>query len=170
VADLIGILPPGARVLELGSGPGLLAERVLQRCPQVERYTLLDFSEPMLQLSRDRLSAFPAASFLHASFKAEDWTRHAAGPFDCVVSMQAVHELRHKRHASRLYAQIYDVLASPGLVLVCDHLPFDESAASTALYMTELEQFAALEQARFDRVRVELAIDGLVLYAAERTA
>ena len=35
---------PGARVLELGSGPGFLAERVLERCPQLGTYTLVDFS------------------------------------------------------------------------------------------------------------------------------
>jgi hypothetical protein len=62
------------------------------------------------------------------------------------------------------------VLATPGLVLICDHLPFDESAASTALYMTEEEQFAALEEAGFTNVRVELSINRLVLYAGERTS
>ena len=33
IADRVAMLAPGARVLELGSGPGLLAHRVLQRCP-----------------------------------------------------------------------------------------------------------------------------------------
>ncbi len=59
-------------------------------------YTLLDFSEPMLALSRTRLMAFPSASFVRASFKATDWPERVSGPCDCVVSMQAVHELRHK--------------------------------------------------------------------------
>src|SRR5919106_241316 len=117
----------GARVLELGSGPGLLAHRVLQRCSNLETYTLVDFSEPMLALSRERLAAFPAASFVLASFKSEDWTRRVEGRFDCVVSMQAVHELRHKRHARRLYEQVSQALAVPGVVLVCDHTPFDDS-------------------------------------------
>src|SRR5215475_14763457 len=50
IARRVATLPPGARVLELGSGPGFLAHRVLQRCPSLEGYTLLDFSEPMLAL------------------------------------------------------------------------------------------------------------------------
>ena len=58
IATLIAKLPRRARVLELGSGPGLLAHRVLQRCPDLEIYTLMDFSEPMLTLSRERLAAF----------------------------------------------------------------------------------------------------------------
>lgn len=170
IAARVATLGPGARVLELGSGPGLLAHRVLQRCPNVETYTLMDFSEPMLALSRERLGAFPAASFVLASFKCEDWPRRVGGRVDCVVSMQAVHELRHTRHAPWLYEQIHHVLSNPGLVLVCDHTPFDDSPRSTALYMTEQEQHRALTDARFANVRVDLARNGLVLYAAEKAA
>ena len=170
IAARVATLAPGARVLELGSGPGLLAHRVLQRCPSLENYTLMDFSEPMLALSRERLGAFPAASFVLASFKSEDWPRRVGGGFDCVVSMQAVHELRHKRHALRLYEQIHQVLSVPGLVLVCDHTPLDDSPRNVALYMTEQEQQHALADARFANVHVDLARNGLVLYTAEKAA
>jgi cyclopropane fatty-acyl-phospholipid synthase-like methyltransferase len=170
IAARVATLAPGARILELGSGPGLLAHRVLQRCPNVETYTLVDFSAPMLALSRERLAAFPAASFVLASFRSEDWTRRAGGPFDCVVSMQAVHELRHKRHARRLYEQVHHILAVPGLFLVCDHTPFDDSEKSIALYMTEQEQQQALVDAGFANVHVDLATNGLILYTGERSA
>ena len=130
----------------------------------------MDFSEPMLALSRERLAAFPAASFVLASFKSEDWTRRVGGRFDCVVSMQAVHELRHQRHVPRLYEQVYQVLAVPGLILVCDHTPLDDSPKSIALYMTEKEQQQALADAGFAGVHVELAMNGLMLYAGERAA
>jgi SAM-dependent methyltransferase len=170
IAESVATLPPGARVLELGSGPGFLAHRVLERCPNLAGYTLLDFSEHMMALSRERLLAVPAASFVLASFKAEDWTRRVVSPFDCVVSMQAVHELRNKRHAQRLYAQLYQVLAVPGFVMICDHTPFADSVASTALYMTEQEQQHALTEAGFANVRTELSLNGLVLYAGQRAA
>ena len=167
ISGLIAALPPGARILELGSCPGLLAHRVLQQGPDPGGYALLDFSEPMLASSRQRLAAFPAASFVLASFKSGDWPRRAGGPFDCVVTMQAVHELRHKRHAPRLYEQIRQVLGAPGLFLVCDHTPLDGSPRSVALYMTEQEQQQAMAHAGFANVRVELARNALVLYAGD---
>ena len=82
--------------------------------------------------------------------------------------MQAVHELRHKRHALRLYAQVYHTLAVPGQFMICDHAPLDDSSRSSELYMTEPEQLDALEEAGSANVRIELRIDSLVLYAGER--
>ena len=122
----------------------------------------------MLALSRDRLAAFPAASFVHASFKSEDWAGRVEGRFDCVLSMQAVHELRCKRRAPRLYEQVYKILAVPGIILICDHTPFDDSPKSIALYMTAQEQQQALAEAGFANVHIELSMNGLVLYAGER--
>ena len=143
---------------------------MLDRCQSIESYTLLDFSEHMLGLSRDRLVAFPAATFVPASFKSEDWTRRVESPFDCVIAMQSVHELRHKRHATLLYEQVYQVLSVPGLLAICDHLPCYGSPTSTALYMTEPEQLQALAAAGFSNGHIELSMNGMVLYLGERTA
>src|SRR5262245_40582186 len=63
IAERVGALRYDLRVLELGSGPGFLAECVLERCPNVSSYTLLDFSPHMLSASRERLSRFAAARF-----------------------------------------------------------------------------------------------------------
>jgi len=82
--------------------------------------------------------------------------------------MQAVHELRHKRHAPPLYRQVYHVTAPLGHVLICDHLPLDDAPRSLALYMTEQEQLAALSRAGFNRVRSVLAVDTLLLYVCEK--
>jgi SAM-dependent methyltransferase len=188
IARRVATLPPGTRVLELGSGPGLLAHRVMATCANVSAYVLLDFSEAMLALSRLRLAAFPEVSFVRASFKSEDWPHQvrqkahfaSIGPaegshrigalFDCVLSMQAVHELRNKRHALRLYEQVYDVLTPRGQIMICDHLPFDDSAKNTTLYMTEQEQIDALANAGFTGVRVEMRRDSLALYCGERSS
>ena len=63
-------VPQPRTVLELGCGPGLLAEHILQRCPFIERYALLDFSPTMLELSRQRLQSFSErVVFLQVDFK-----------------------------------------------------------------------------------------------------
>ena len=170
IADQVAKLKSNARILELGCGPGLLAECILQRCPDLERYTLLDFSEAMLTLSKRRLGSYSAAAFVQASFKSGDWTCEVDGPFDAVVSMQAVHELRHKRHAVALYEQTRRVLVTPGTLLLCDHTPFDDSLKSATLYMTEDEQLRALADAGFSNVQVSLSLNGLVLYQADANA
>lgn len=147
---------PEPRILELGSGPGFLAEHVLDRCPSLLRYTLLDFSMPMLSLSQRRLERHRSRTrFVQADFKSSTWFSKVGGPFDFVFSLQAVHELRHKRHAPRLYAQIRALLSSGTEFIVCDHLP--DSAPTprhTRLYMTTTENLAELAKAGFSAPEV----------------
>ena len=50
-AEAVGIKKAALSVFELGCGPGLLAEALLQNC-RIERYTLIDFSPEMLEFGR----------------------------------------------------------------------------------------------------------------------
>src|SRR5215467_7147438 len=61
-AEAAGIQKDRLSVLELGCGPGFLAEQLLQNC-NVSRYTLVDFSPHMLELSRQRLAGFKGRCF-----------------------------------------------------------------------------------------------------------
>jgi len=156
------------RVLELGSGPGFLAEYVLGRCSSVVQYTLLDFSDAMLVQSRRRLSHHAErTTHVQADFKSDSWPGAVGGNFDFVFSLQAVHELRHKRHAPRLYGQVRSVLSSRAEFVVCDHLP---EGASTprhrVLYMTEAENLAALVSAGFRDPAVVWSEHQMAMYRA----
>jgi SAM-dependent methyltransferase len=157
-----------ARILELGSGPGFLAEQILDRCASVERYTLLDFSEAMLALSRRRLGGHSERTdFLQASFKSQSWPGQLSGPFDLVLSLQAIHELRHKRHAPRLYGQIRSLVAPGAELLVCDHLPDGApTPRHRILYLSMTEHLAALENAGFSDARVVWSGHDMALYRA----
>jgi ubiquinone/menaquinone biosynthesis C-methylase UbiE len=149
--------PHLSNIIELGSGPGFLAEYILTRCPEIERYTLLDFSPHMLAISRKRLEAFgPRGSFLQVDFKQSGWADRADTAYDCIVTIQAVHELRHKRHAPLFYKECSRILKNGGLLLVCDRLPQDDSDRERALFMTDQEQLAAIRQAGFEHVQVLL--------------
>lgn len=168
-AELVAALPNGARVLEIGAGPGLLAEAVLASCPNVRSYTLLDFSSHMLELSKRRLAGFVNAEFIRADFKKADWTQALAAPYTAVLAMQAVHEIRHKRHVPGLYRQLHALLAPRGLLAVCDGVPrAPESSFHRYLYMTRDEQLDAFAKAGFDEVSLDLELFPVVLVAGRR--
>ncbi len=135
------------RVLELGSGPGLLAECILTRDVA---YTCLDFSPPMHDLARERCGA--RAAYVLADFKQPGWSK-GLGMFDAIVTMQAVHELRHKRHAVELYREACSIAP---LLVVCDHEPMLTATTRfthdqlRALNATADEQHAAMREAGYE--------------------
>ena len=102
-----------AKIVELGAGPGMLAEEILKSC-LIERYMLVDFSAPMLDFARHRLKRFDGITqYIREDFRSDAWTNGLTG-FDAVVTMQAVHEVRHKRHAPQLYTRIFCVIRPGG--------------------------------------------------------
>src|SRR5688500_13553429 len=61
------------RILELGSGPGHLAARLLAEC-HITRYVALDFSKAMHDLAREHLgSAASRVEFVQRDFRRPDW-------------------------------------------------------------------------------------------------
>ena len=158
-----------SHILELGSGPRFLADHILRRSPFLESYVLLDFSQAMLDASRERLKKLTMSTplrFLRADFRDPTCTAQLQ-VVDAVVSMQAVHELRHKRRAPALYEQVLSILRPGGVVLICDHLPGPEAdARRRALFMTAEEQLAAFRAGGFGEVKVLLELKGMALYRA----
>jgi ubiquinone/menaquinone biosynthesis C-methylase UbiE len=154
-----------ADVLELGSGPGFLAAYLLTQLPQLNLH-LLDFSEAMHSLARERLGTSAlSVQFIARSFREPDWSADLQS-FDCVITNQAVHELRHKRHAVDLHRAVLALLKPQGSYLVCDHYVGGDGMRNDQLYMTIQEQRAALLAAGFSRVDQLLAKGGLVLNRA----
>ena len=156
---------PSPRILELGSGPGFLAQRILERIKDAD-YTAVDFSPAMHALARARLKPFSdRVTFLERSFKSDGWT-DGLQPFDIVVTNQAVHELRHKRHAVNLHRQVRGLLGPGGCYLVSDHFFGDGGASDGELFMTKDEQAKALSGAGFADVARIASEGSLVLHTA----
>jgi len=168
VHELVSLGVPSASVLELGSGPGFLAERVLQALPNVT-YTLLDSSAAMQELARVRVGRSVGVQFVAADFKRDRWA-DGLGSFDAVTTMQAVHELRDKRHAAALHRAVVGLLRRGGLYLVCDHVAGPGGMADHELYMTVREQADALADAGFANVSMVLEKGGLVLHRGRKAA
>ncbi|MFD1121445.1 class I SAM-dependent methyltransferase [Methylophilus flavus] len=158
--------PAGAvRILELGSGPGFLAEHLLQALPE-SQYVALDFSAAMHALARQCVG--PGREHIHfieRNFLTPDWSQ-GLGVFDVVVTMQAVHELRHKTRASALHQQVKSLLQSDGYYLLCDHHTDTGGMQNTELYMSVSEQKSALMTAGFTHVEQILNKGGMALHQA----
>lgn len=164
---LVGESPAGeaCRVLELGSGPGFLAHRLLGAHPHLA-YVAVDFSATMHTLAKERLGPLAAGvQFVERSLRDADWI-DGLGTFDCVVTHQAVHELRHKLYAQALHSQVRHVLKPSGCYLVCDHFFGEGGMSNGQLYMSVEEQRQALLGAGFARVEQLLLKGGLALHRA----
>jgi cyclopropane fatty-acyl-phospholipid synthase-like methyltransferase len=165
VKELSSLNRKNFTVLELGSGPGFLAHHILQSFTEI-KYTMLDSSSAMHELARQRLGTFAQhVRFIQADFKTKEWTL-SLETFDAVVTLQAVHELRHKRHASELHSSVRGLLRNDGIYLVCDHFIGRGGMTNANLYMTIEEQYSTLENAGFKNVQCVLQKDGLVLHRA----
>jgi tRNA (cmo5U34)-methyltransferase len=151
---------PGAspRVLDVGSGTGLLADLVKRRHPAA-RATLLDVSEEMLARARARFAgaAVPVEIRVGDSARAD-----LGGPWDAVVSALSIHHLADAEKRD-LYARAFAALAPGGVLVNADNVLAEDPAerarhragwiaAIRATGLPEAELEAALERTKVDRL------------------
>lgn len=133
------------RILELGSGPGELA-RELPPTP-------LSTGRGPCMTSRSNLGHLASrVSFVVRDFREPAWVADL-GTFDAIVTQQAVHETRHKRHALPLFQRARTLLAPGGAMLYCDGYLVDPAAPLAALTLERADQPRVLERAGFVDVR-----------------
>jgi SAM-dependent methyltransferase len=146
---------PKLRILELGSGPGQLAREILVHC-DVHIYVALDFSPAMHELAAEHLGELASrVTFVTRDFRDPAWP-HDLGLFDAIVTLQAAHEARHKRHLVPLLARARTVVGPGGVLLYADHYLTPETRLP-ALAPSRADQPLALERAGF--VDVELCYE-----------
>lgn len=108
--------------LDLGCGDGVLARAVLQNFPDAKG-VLFDFSQPMLDVAREKMGDNPNLTFIQGDYSGEQWLTlmQAHAPFDVVVSGFSIHhqpdDIKH-----RIYQQIHELLAPGGLFLNMEHV------------------------------------------------
>jgi SAM-dependent methyltransferase len=128
--------PDPRRILDLGSGDGVLAAAVLSRYAGASA-TLVDFSPPMVDRALER---FAGAAFdvnlLVEDFSTPGWTAavREEAPFDVVVSGYAIHHQTDARKRE-LYGEILALLKPGGIFLNMEHVaspsPWVRSVAET---------------------------------------
>jgi tRNA (cmo5U34)-methyltransferase len=152
-------------VLELGTGTGETAVRVLARHPGA-RWTGIDASEAMLARAWERL---PEAVLLLS--RLEDPL--PVGPFDLVVSTLAVHHLDGARKRD-LFARVAGVLRRPGGRFVLGDVVVPRAGEEGAIEIdwvmdlpdTVADQLAWLEAAGFAATAADVRTD-LAVFTAD---
>ena len=152
------------RVLDLGSGPGFLAEHVLSTC-DIGQYHLFDFSPYMLAGSRARLVNFSdRVGFHDGNFLRDGWWQKLPAPFDAIVSLQAVHEVRDANRIPQLYRELRSVLRDGGIALIADEVNTGDRKQKHLLSVHGHGE--ALSNAGFSLFRQVYAAGDLVMFSA----
>jgi ubiquinone/menaquinone biosynthesis C-methylase UbiE len=82
------LLPPAARVLEIGCGTGTTALRLAPACA---RYRATDVSPGMIAIARDKLAAQPVPALQFVLAAADVPLAAADAPFDTVLAFNVLH-------------------------------------------------------------------------------
>lgn len=101
-------------ILDLGAGTGLMSEFLLQKFPDAQ-ITLMDFSEPMLEVARKRFLGMDNIRIIVGDYRSVS----LGGPYDIVCSALSIHHLE-TLEKKRLFRTIYDSLVHEGIFVNAD--------------------------------------------------
>ena len=101
-------------ILDVGAGTGLLSAMLLEKYPAAI-LTLLDISDRMLAVARERFRDRPAVRFCSGDYSRVD----LGGPYDLVCSALSIHHLE-QGDKCRLFVRIFSVLKPGGIFVNAD--------------------------------------------------
>ncbi|MBM7866923.1 methyltransferase domain-containing protein [Heliobacterium gestii] len=104
------------RILDIGAGTGLLSSFLMEKYPKAS-FTLIDLSEKMLELAKDRFDDNPNVTYLVADYAKYPF----AEPFDLIVSSLSIHHLTDPEKAA-LYRTINNILNDKGIFINADQV------------------------------------------------
>ncbi len=107
--------------LDLGCGDGILARAVLSRYPETKA-VLLDFSEPMIDVARQRVQG-KSLIFLAQDYGLKEWveTVKPYAPFGGIISGFSIHHQPDERK-HEIYQELYDLLKPGGVFVNIEHV------------------------------------------------
>lgn len=111
--------------IDLGAGDGILSQLILEKFPDSKGFAI-DFSRPMLEAARERLSSYVnRINIVEGDISTDGWQGLLFnGPLqsiDAVVSGYCIHHLTHGRKYE-LYQEIFKRLSSGGIFINVEHV------------------------------------------------
>ncbi len=170
IAEIVARIPGAQpRMVELGCGPGTLAETLLERMPLL-RYDGFDLSPIMLELAHERVDRFGARARLHAAdLRTDAWLAYVDDAVHAVVTNQALHDLGSEEAVAATYRRALDLL-KPGGTFVNAELVIADATKAKPGKLLLARHLELLRTCGFDDVHTELAFDEYVCIVARRTA
>ena len=104
------------RVLDIGSGTGLFSSFVLDKYPDAH-ITMIDCSEDMMEIAKERFSACRNCQYITADYTAYELTEQ----FDIIISALSIHHLNHG-DKQKLYAKCFSLLGDGGYFINADQV------------------------------------------------
>lgn len=104
------------KILDLGAGTGLLSQKVLERYPSAQ-ITLVDLSEKMLDVARERFAGLDTIHFLQKDYTQLDLNEE----YDAIISSLSIHHLNDESKQN-LYQQAFKGLKAGGYFINADQV------------------------------------------------
>jgi tRNA (cmo5U34)-methyltransferase len=144
------------KVLDIGAGTGLLTKFLFEKYPEAE-FTLIDMSEEMLKVAKNRFRSAENFKYIVADYTAHNFN----DSFDLVVSSLSIHHLEDD-DKEKLYKKIYNALNPEGIFLNADQVigPTQNLDAGYQKNwmeildnsdLSESEKTSAVERMKFDK-------------------
>lgn len=103
-------------VLDLGAGTGLFSSFILQKYADA-RLTLIDLSESMLDVAKNRFENMPNVQYFVGDYTTFDYPER----YDLVISSLSIHHLSDSEKKD-LYRKIYSILNRGGIFVNADQV------------------------------------------------
>lgn len=115
--------PTVTTFLDLGCGDGILGQAILGQHPEAQG-VFVDFSAPMLEAAKRRLSGFDHINFVQLDYGLQGWQKklpYGLDHFDVIVSGFSIHHQPDERK-QEIYAELFALLHSGGIFLNLEHV------------------------------------------------
>lgn len=104
------------KILDLGAGTGLLTKYLFEKFPAAE-FTLIDLSEEMLKIAKNRFKESESFEYIVADYSQYYFDDN----FDIIISSLSIHHLEDY-DKKRLYKKVYNSLNIGGIFLNADQV------------------------------------------------